>query len=231
MLKVFLIVLGIIWIRTMQPPEVKYAGALRNIMMAGDLSTHINIDTLTKKDLYGLGPVSGLKGEIIILNGVVYSSSKENDHLQSNQNKISEAAMLVYSHVQKWKAIKLKVNIHNYTELEKLVEETAKEQGININSPFPFMIQGLLSHVSYHVIDWKEGTQHTMENHHQFAHMGDFKNEAVKMLGFYSRQHQSIYTHHTSFMHLHALGLRTNSVGHLLDIKHSGEITISLATS
>ncbi len=38
---------------------------MKNIMVNGDLSAYLNLDTLNKIHLYGLGPVSGLKGEIV----------------------------------------------------------------------------------------------------------------------------------------------------------------------
>ncbi len=106
-------------------PEVKVAGAMRNIMRDGDLSAHINLDTLNKTHIYGLGPVAGLKGELVVIDGKIYSTYKEGSKLVSQQNKISLAAMLVYSKVEKWKEISIQSTIKNYVELEDLVKQTA----------------------------------------------------------------------------------------------------------
>jgi acetolactate decarboxylase len=220
-----IIILASLWVK---PPEVKVSGAMKSIMINGDLSAHINLDTLNKAHLYGLGPVAGLKGEIIIADGVIYSSSKNGGKLTNQQNKISQAAMLVYSRVEKWKSISIKVSLNNYAELEKLIENTAKANGYEIEIPFAFKIEASPVSVNYHVIDWKEGSAHSMDNHKQFAYSGQFINEKMIMLGFYSRHHQSIFTHHTTYMHIHILDEKTKTVGHLDDAGLNGPLTIYL---
>lgn len=209
-------------------PEVKVTGAMKNVMMKGDLSAHIDIDTLQKQHLYGLGPVAQLKGEIMILDGKVFSTEKHATQLVSTEDKISKAALLVYSHVAQWKAVTLKTTIKNYVALEKLVEATAKTSGYDIEIPFAFKIEASPQILSFHVIDWKDGTVHTMENHKQFAYSGKLKNEKVWLLGFYSTHHQGVFTHHTTYMHVHMMDEKTKTVGHLDELELNGTVTIYL---
>jgi len=209
-------------------PEVKVAGALRNIMIVGDLSAHVNLDTLDKTHLYGLGPVAGLKGEIVVIDGTVYSTSKEENELKNQENKASLAAMFVYSKVKKWKEISIQSTIKNYVELEDLVKQTAKKNGYDIEKTFSFKIKSSPIKTTYHVIDWKPGTQHTMDNHKQFAYSGTLVNEPVILLGFYSPHHKSIFTHHTTNMHVHILGQKSGTVGHVDDIQIDDLISIYL---
>lgn len=209
-------------------PEVKVSGAMKNVMMKGDLSAHADIDTMNKVHLYGLGPVAGLKGEIMVFDGKVFSTTKDGNKLLNQQDKVSKAALLVYSNVEKWKAVSINTTINSYAELEKLVETTAKANGYDTEVPFAFKVEAVPAKISYHVIDWKEGTVHTMENHKQFAYTGEFLNTGLTMLGFYSTHHQSIYTHHTTFMHVHLLDDKTKTVGHLDEIQEKGTITIYL---
>lgn len=210
------------------PPEVKVSGAMKNVMMNGDLSAHLDIDTLNKTHLYGLGPVAQLKGEIMILDGTVFTTSKESNKLLNQQDKVSKAALLVYSNVEIWKPVSISTTINSYAELETLVETTAKENGYDVESAFAFKIEALPKKISYHVIDWKERAVHTMENHKQFAYSGSFTNSKITLLGFYSKHHQSIFTHHTTFMHVHLLDEKTKTVGHLDELKVNGAITIYL---
>ncbi len=42
--------------------KIQVAGAMSNIMLKGNLTAHIDLDTMQKKNLYALGPVEGLKG-------------------------------------------------------------------------------------------------------------------------------------------------------------------------
>lgn len=209
-------------------PEVKVAGALKNIMTKGDLSAHVNIDSLDKKHLFGLGPVEGLKGEIMILDGTVYTSSKNGANLLHQQDKIAAASMLVYSNVEKWKAFSVTTAIKNYEDLEKLVATTALENGYTTGAPFCFKIETKPSSADFHIIDWEKGTTHTKENHKQFSYAGELRNKDVVLLGFYSRQHQGIFTHHTAFMHVHVLDVATKTVGHLDSITIDGPIIIYL---
>lgn len=210
------------------PPEVKVSGAMKNVMMNGDLSAHLDIDTINKVHLYGLGPVADLKGEIMILDGKVFTTTKDGNKLLNQQNKISKAALLVYSNVEKWKIVSLSTTINSYAELEKLIETTVKENGYDTELPFAFKVNAVPAKATYHVIDWKKGIEHTMDNHKQFAYTGEMINTPVTMLGFYSKHHQSIFTHHTTFMHVHLLDDKAKTVGHLDDIQIKGTITVYL---
>jgi acetolactate decarboxylase len=67
-----------------------------------------------------------------------------------------------------------------------------------------------------------------MGNHKQFAYAGEMINTPVTMLGFYSKHHQSIFTHHTTFMHVHLLDDKTKTVGHLDELQIKGLLTIYL---
>ena len=130
MIKVFLATLLICTASVRYLPVVKVAGALSNIMVDGDLSAHISLDTLNKTHLYGLGPVAGLKGELVVIDGKIYSTYKEGSKIISQQNKTSLAAMLVYSKVEKWKEISIQSTIKNYVELEDLVNKQLKRMAM-----------------------------------------------------------------------------------------------------
>ena len=228
MIKLITLLLLFVHLPPAELPGVKVAGAMKNIMMQGDLSTYIDLDTLHKGHLYGLGPVAGLKGELIILDGIVYSTAKAGKQLLHQQDKVSQAAMLVYSYVERWKAVSIKATVSNYAELEKLVETTAKSNGIDTEMPFAFRIEATPVKLDYHVIDWNEGVAHTMDNHKQFAYTGHVSNTEISLLGFYSTHHQSIFTHHTTYMHLHVLDKKTKTAGHLDDVQIHSTITIYL---
>lgn len=227
-MKIFFTALMVFSFFNITIPEVKVAGALSNIMMDGNLSAHINLDTLNRMHLYGLGPVAGLKGELIIIDGTVYSTYKEGNDLVNQQNKISLAAMLVYSKVEKWKEISLQTVVTSYAELEDLVKQTAQKNGYDIEKPFSFKIKSSPLKTFYHVIDWKSGKEHTMDNHKQFAYSGTLANETVMLLGFYSALHKGIFTHHTTNMHVHILNEKSGTAGHLDDIQIDGSIIIYL---
>lgn len=226
MIKLIYFVVCILALFFIDFPEIKVVGAMRNIMMKGDLSAKLDLDTLNKTNLYGLGPVADLKGEILINDGQVFSSEKSSEKTINRQNQTTKAAMLVYSYVKKWKASIINVKVDNYVDLERKIEDMAKKRGINMDKPFVFKVSAVPQLVDYHIIDWENKVNHTMDNHKQFALNGSFKNSAVLILGFYSSKHHSIFTHHTTNMHLHVMDEKTKTVGHLEDIQLKGSITI-----
>jgi acetolactate decarboxylase len=209
-------------------PEVKVAGALSNIMVDGDLSAHISFDTLNKTSLYGLGPAVGLKGEVVILDGKVYTSEKVGSGLENQQNTVNSAAMLVYSNVKEWKEVIVIDTVQSYAELEKLVSQTAAKNNLDMKKPFPFRVKSIAQKTAYHVIDWKKEVEHTMDNHKQFAYVDSFQNKELEFLGFYSTRHKSVFTHHTTNMHIHFLEKASKTVGHLDNVQIGGAMSIFL---
>jgi acetolactate decarboxylase len=209
-------------------PEVKVVGALRNIMMDSDLSAHLNLDTLDKTRLYGLGPIAGLKGELMIIDGKVYSTAKDGDALSSQENKVSLASMLVYSTVHHWKAITLTTPVNDYKGLEELVKQMAEKNGYDVEKPFAFRVKATAQKATYHVIDWKEKVEHTSDNHKQFAFTGTFTEKPVELLGFYSKHHKGVFTHHTTNMHIHVFERSSGTVGHLDEVQVDGALTLYL---
>jgi acetolactate decarboxylase len=55
--------------------EVKIVGQMKNVMWKGQLYGNISLDTIADKtNLYGLGPVEYLAGEIAIINSQSFTS-------------------------------------------------------------------------------------------------------------------------------------------------------------
>lgn len=198
------------------PAEVKVAGEMKKIMREADLSAHISLDTLVNKPhIYGLGPAEGIRGEILIIDSKPYWCKVDAEKTVTVINEKAKAAMLVYAQVEEWKQITITDDIKDYTSLEKAVEKFASQKGQRLEEPFPFLIKGKIDSASWHVIDWKDGVVHTFDNHKQFAKYGSFRNEPVILLGFYSNKHHSIFTHHTTNMHIHIMDDKKIIVGHL----------------
>ncbi|TAJ47385.1 MAG: hypothetical protein EPO58_15920 [Chitinophagaceae bacterium] len=231
MIKLFLTVFVVSSVYTVSVPEVKITGTMKNIMMQGDFKAYAQLDTFSKKNLYGLGPVEDLKGEILVLNGEIYSSEKIVKMISNKVNTVQKAAMFVYSYVENWKVVEVQANVSSHAELEAVVASTAKKNGYDTTVPFVFKIEANPKLAAYHIIDWVKGENHTMENHKQFAYSGKIENSNVILLGFYSDHHHSIFTHHTTNMHVHVLDSKTKQVGHLDDFQSLKNFKIYLPIS
>ena len=139
--------------------NVKHYGALKNIMHQGDLSSKIDLIDLEKlENLYALGAVEQLKGEILIMNSKPYISScdhKNESHVVNKNLRKSlkvdktfenHACLLVYSIVENWTSFTIPINL-SYRNLESFIENTAKINGYNVDEPFPFLISGKMMYM------------------------------------------------------------------------------------
>jgi hypothetical protein len=210
--------------------EVKFEGALKNIMHKGDLSAKVNLSEYEHtKNLYGLGAIENLKGEIQIFNGQPINSSVENGIIEFDSSYSKSATLFVHAVVEKWVSFPIPNKIVSTKELEKYLEKTASENNIDINQPFPFLIDGTAKELSWHVINWKDGdTEHSHEKHISSGLNDTIENEEVKMLGFYSNSHHAIFTHHTTNMHIHMKLANSQIAGHIDELKLGQNMILKL---
>jgi len=68
-----------------------------------------------------------------------------------------------------------------------------------------------------------------MDNHKQFAFTKSEQDQDVILLGFYSDKHHSIFTHHSTNIHVHVLNKKTGTAGHLDNIELDNALTIHLS--
>lgn len=208
-------------------PKVKVAGSLRKIMMKADFTVAVRLDTLvTKKNIYGLGPSENLKGEIIILNSKVYRTFVDGQNLKNSEANNTNAAMLVFAQVANWESVTIQKSINSTKDLEAILAELA--QARKWDDAFPFQLQVAEGKLEQHVIDWKQGEVHTMDNHKKFARTLTSENKKSTLLGFYSTKHQGSFTHHTSTVHIHALETSTKTVAHVDNLSLSKPFVILL---
>ena len=200
---------------------VEYAGALKNIMRKGDLSAQFNLADLgDQQHLFALGALAELKGEILVMDGQAYISSEEDEKVKIDSTLNHEATLLVYSEVKEWLAVDIPAAMQSKDDLEAFVEEQAMLNGINSDQPFPFRMEGVLRSFDWHVINWPEGDkEHSHEKHISSGPHGTLANTAAEVLGFYSKHHHAIFTHHTTNMHLHVRTMDGQLAGHLDDLE------------
>ncbi|WP_426431411.1 acetolactate decarboxylase [Winogradskyella sp. HB-48] len=208
--------------------DVKYFGALKTIM-SGNIQSAIALDSLSnQKNFYALGAVENLKGEIQIFNSKPSNSSVLDGSLSISDTYDINASLLVYANVDVWVDYQIDSKLTK-SELESLILNKAKENKINIDKPFPFLIEGNIASLDWHVIDWKEGD--TIHNHkkHKESGLNDVLNDTeVEIIGFYSTKHKAIFTHHTTNMHMHFKTDDNMVAGHIDDLFINNAVTLKL---
>ncbi len=210
--------------------NVEYFGQLRSIMHDADISAQVNLQKFAgDENFYALGAFESLKGEILILEGESYATRSIDDQVEFVDAFEEEATLLVGAHVNSWQDFKMPDTIVSYQDLEKVVEEKAREYGIDTNEPFPFLIEGNFGEIDWHVIDWPEGDKdHTHEKHQTSGPHGTLDDADVKILGFWSDSHHGVFTHHATNMHIHFVTEDGDLAGHIDDLNYANELILHL---
>lgn len=208
--------------------EVKFSGALKTLM-SGNIEPVMSLDSLSvKKQLYALGAAAHLKGEIQIFDSKPSNSFVLDSSLQIRDSYQQKASLLVYAEVAEWDSFQIEKNdIHN--TLEDHIFKIASDNGINVEKPFPFLLEGKVASLYWHVINWKDGDSiHNHKKHKESGLNGRLKNSEVQIIGFYSTQHKAVFTHHTTNVHMHFKTLDNRLAGHIDDLDFSEALTLKL---
>lgn len=199
---------------------VRWAGALRNVHQGSDFGGQIDLAPLVDlPHLYAVGPLENLQGEVTIWDGKPLISRIKNQALQVDNTLIGKACFLVYGQVRAWKTVRLSAPL-TMSEVDNAVKQAATKYGINTDRQFPFLIKGSAKYGRYHVMNRTETAPPSPgPASHEAAKVHlTIENAPVELLGFYSEHHQGIFTHHSSFVHLHIKTPDDKIAGHLEDM-------------
>jgi acetolactate decarboxylase len=195
-------------------PDVISVAAMKDVMWKGELQGKISLDSIkNKKGLYGLGPNDFLKGEIIINNGQTYLSQVTSDSTMVVKNDTNiQAPFFVYTNVNSWYKIQLPDNIKSINDLELFIDSKTKDK----KRPLAFKLSGTIERALIHIQNLPDGSKVTSPKE---AHQGQvdysLKNEEVEII---STEHQGIFTHHDSYIHMHLITQDKKQMGHLDDV-------------
>lgn len=195
--------------------QVSHSGAMSQMAKSGFEST-IRLDSLKDyKGLIGLGPLGKMEGEITILNGQIYNGkSLISGQIIVESNWEVEAPFLVYTQVSNWRRSKLSGKASSIQELEEAIKQAAISNGIDLEKPFFFKIEGVFEDMITHIVTPRSQEVEGFvqgQNQKNVTH----QSQIGQLIGVYSTIGQRIYTHHDSFMHVHFLNKKKNYTGHL----------------
>jgi len=191
-------------------PEVRSFGALKEIIHQGRLEGRTPIaSALRRPHGYALGALAGLDGEFIVLDGKAYLSRP--DHRGGVVNTASpagadSAALLVCASVKAWRDVRVTKAIP-LSALPEFVTARGKAMGLPAGGAYPFLVEGPVSHVQWHVADGSKlpPGPSTHEEHAKAAVHGTSDRVTATLLGFYSDHDMGNWLHHDSNVHVHAL--------------------------
>lgn len=194
--------------------DVKIVGAMKDVMWEGRLSGNIGLDTISnKQNLYGLGPVEYLAGEILIVDGKAYKSTVLTDStMKVEETYTITAPFFAYANIIGWTEEKLPDTIQSIQQLEQFLMYTSR----NLNRPFLFRFSGEVDQATIHIVNLPKGAYVSSPAD---AHRGQksflLTTQKVDVIGFFSTAHKGIFTHHDSYMHMHLITSDRQKMGHL----------------
>lgn len=194
--------------------SVQIRGAMSKVMQEGDLTSTIDIDTIADKNyLTGLGALENMTGEIIILDGIGYNATIGKDRqIRVTEGFNMKAPFFAYTHVQHWQEVVLPDSIYALPQLEHYMDQVTKK----FTRPFIFRVITTVDSAQIHVLNLPAGTKiHSPEDAHRGQENFTIHNKEVDLIGFFSTQHQGIFTHHDTFVHLHLITHDHQQMGHL----------------
>jgi acetolactate decarboxylase len=198
--------------------NVRIVGEMRNVMWKGQLYGNINLDTIANKQhLYGLWPVAYLSGELMILDGKSYKATA----LSPTTMKVEEtfeakAPFFGYCNINKWTTQNLPDSVQTISQLETYLDRITK----SAKRPFMFKMNGEVETAKIHVVNLPKGSKvSSPEEAHKGQVNFDIENQQVAIVGFFSTEHKTIFTHHDTFLHLHLMTFDNSKMGHLDEVK------------
>jgi acetolactate decarboxylase len=197
--------------------NVTIVGAMKNVMWKGQLYGNINLDTIANKgDLYGLGPVEYLAGEILIIDGKSYKSTVTSDTtMKVVETYDIKAPFFSYANISKWTEQTLPDSIQTIQHLEIYLGKLTK----NLPRPFMFKLIGAVEQATIHIVNLPKGSKvSSPDEAHQGQKNYKLKNEQCEIIGFFSTEHKAIFTHHDTYLHMHLMTTDRQKMGHLDDV-------------
>lgn len=222
-IKFFSLLITIVLLNNQIFSQLQIVGAMKNVMWKGQLQGVIDLDTIKNQNyLYGMGPIEELIGEILILDGHFYQSKVVSDSsmIVMESSKV-KAPFFAYQNIENWREIVLPDSIVDLKTLENYLIASKESFLIaGLSQPFFFKISAKIDEANIHIVNHPKGQKVKSPAD---AHKGQknyiLKSEEIEILGFFSTEHQTIFTHHDTFLHLHLITEDKTKMGHLESIR------------
>lgn len=224
---------------------VEYIGAQKQIFASGKAERTIHLSELAgKKNLFAIGPVEGLDGEITIFDSKPNISQVRGDDYQVDHSFNHGAIFLVWSEQEKWgKEIAIPETVKSYPDLQNFVHEQARAAGIDTGKPFPFRLSGSPVTLNWHInVNRTEGQTITKPVFAKSKAAYLLENEQVEIIGFYSENHPGVFISQyapaippgsgkKNAIHIHLVAKNGKATGHIDDLSLNGGMVLRLPAS
>jgi alpha-acetolactate decarboxylase len=199
--------------------EVHWVGELHKVMMLGEDQGVISLEELKDKpNLYALGPLEGLNGEISVFNSEPLSVTIREGKPVIEKTFDVRAPLLVWVQVPKWSEVSIPSSVRSLSDLDRFAAQSAAKAGLDTTAPFPFRVTAHVEEISLHVVNRQGRIVHGMQDHEKIHVKFPVTNTEVELIGFWSDHHQGIFTHMGSNVHVHGRTTDGGLSGHVEEL-------------
>lgn len=194
--------------------QVMHQGAMSEMRNSGFAPT-LSLDSLQRYEaLVALGPFGKMQGEVTVVDGKAFISSAHADGFSTSYDLLGESPFLVYANVNEWVEVSLEGAVKSMQELEEAIKGKALAEGIDLELPFFFKIEGVFDQMTTHIVTPRSPE---VEGYVQDQNQKNFDHskESGQLIGVFSKEGRRIYTHHDSDIHVHFLSKNGDYTGHL----------------
>ena len=134
--------------------------------------------------------------------------------IHTDRQPAGSAVFLVWAEVSQWRpAVTLGRPIADSGELEQLIETMAAAAGLDTSQPFPFLLEGHMAAVDYHIVVPPSASAAAGRHSDQAAQFS-LRASPATLIGFFSKKHPGIFIHRGSASHMHIVAENGHS-GHV----------------
>lgn len=201
--------------------SIKVVGQMRDVMWKGALAGNISTDSLNYPTAYGLGPIEYLKGEVLLFEGQTFISKviDSNAHRVTQVNSI-KAPFFVYSKDSDLTEISIPTRELSLRSTEQLIDSLY----LDYEKPLLVSIAGVFQDLTIHSVNLPEGSAvSSADEAHKGLTQYHYQNLSGSIVGFFSRKHKAIFTHHDSYFHAHFISDDRSIMGHVDSISFQAD--------
>lgn len=173
--------------------------------MLGGISAHVHVaDLLAREYLYAVGPREGARGEITVVDSIVYLTVIDEQGEWHVTNVADAAAcFLVWSYVPRWAECEPADSPKDLKELEGHLPALAQQVGLPVTGPLPFLVEAETPTVALHALAKRDDGVHTLERHHEAKVHAAIEGRPVIFVGFFAEKGYGPFTPPDSTVHCH----------------------------
>ena len=210
--------------------DLWFIGGQRETVMNGKLAAALDLKTLERRaNLYGIGPIEQLRGEVTITNSRPALARVASDGtVKVIQSFETGVPFFVWAEVPQWRQFSIPREVRSFEDLERFVPKAAAGAGFDAEKPLPFLVGGHQDFIEFHIVNRIGDGPHNMEMHKKIQVTFELEKVEATIVGFHSTKHRGVFTPGDTNIHIHFQTIDNTKSGHIQKLQLSKGAILSL---